>query len=521
MSLAELAKSVLLGTERSLSAGLETPASAPLSQALETLEQRVEESPERKVLTRAAVLAPYEAAGRRSLAWPDHALPAACEPESTPLCSTAAAAVLRRLLDEQKALLPEWLELAAARGVRVPAVLLPRLLSGGRPQGEPLNQLIRAVGRRGLWLAAQNEAWSYLAAGAADELDDNIWQEGRLAERKGYLEALRGRHPEDARRALQEVFGQENATSRAQLLSTLALGLSLDDEPFLESCLDDRSKQVRAVAAQQLAALPGSRLAQRMQQRCGRLVRLKKRLRTTIEIDLPETLDAAMQRDGLSDRADGRGGLGRGAWHLMQLIAATPTTFWTAELQLAPATLLKALRRHAWRAAVVRGLCLATVRERQAELALALLEDKLGIGELLTQSRLTEEDLIRLLPLARRDAFLIARLRRAPAKEVPALLAQLDRATTDKGHRDPWSEALGQAALDRFAKLLRRAEHQQDWRLHSFLSTLAQRLPVSLASAATTEVRRPAKPIPSLEDKLNDFAIVLDLRTQMHKELAP
>ena len=43
----------------------------------------------------------------------------------------------------------------------------------------------------------------------------------------------------------------------------------MDDEPFLESALDDRSREVRQQAADLLTRLPDSRLALRMAERAG------------------------------------------------------------------------------------------------------------------------------------------------------------------------------------------------------------------------------------------------------------
>jgi len=99
------------------------------------------------------------------------------------VCSAGAAAVLRRVLDEQEALLPEWLSLAAARGLRAPPAVLPRLLEAGRRSIALRADLARVAGRRGVWLAAQNTAWSYLLAEGGAALDETDWLEGPLTAR--------------------------------------------------------------------------------------------------------------------------------------------------------------------------------------------------------------------------------------------------------------------------------------------------------------------------------------------------
>ena len=58
--------------------------------------------------------------------------------------------------------------------------------------------------------------------------------------------------------------GGLSAETRAAYVEALGVGLGPEDEPFLESALDDKSRQVRAEAVRLLATLPASRFAGRM-----------------------------------------------------------------------------------------------------------------------------------------------------------------------------------------------------------------------------------------------------------------
>ena len=59
---------------------------------------------------------------------------------------------------------------------------------------------------------------------------------------------------------------------RAACYGALAVGLGPDDEAVLERALDDRVASVRAVAANLLAALPGSAWSARMARRAEQMV---------------------------------------------------------------------------------------------------------------------------------------------------------------------------------------------------------------------------------------------------------
>src|SRR5262249_57811718 len=83
-------------------------------------------SAEERLLSAAGSLAVLRRAGR--LAPPAPPLPAPAPAEARPACGAAAACRLTLLLDDQRALLPEWLRAVAGRGLPVPAQPLPDLL---------------------------------------------------------------------------------------------------------------------------------------------------------------------------------------------------------------------------------------------------------------------------------------------------------------------------------------------------------------------------------------------------------
>ena len=249
----------LIGTERAAVPlvpvpGVPTPAD-------------VSADPAAILLDRAALLTVARRGGR--LAERAEPVPAA-EPDPAPAVSPAAGRRLARMLSgEHPDLLAEWLTAAVARGRRVPAHLLPALLDRARrvsPTDPELRRLAAlAGGSRARWLAGLNPDWAYVTAHTLP--GDDAWRLGGKGQRRGYLAALRTRDPGAARDLIAKSWAAASPDERVMFLKAMTGGLSLADEPLLEAALDDPNAWVRKMAAEVLAALPGSALGRRMADR--------------------------------------------------------------------------------------------------------------------------------------------------------------------------------------------------------------------------------------------------------------
>ena len=114
-----------------------------------------------------------------------------CPIETSP---EAPAASVRRLLElmlNRRDLLPEWLELARARGVHLPPAVLPDVLDHVREVPSLQVSLQHVGGQRMAWLAMQNPTWSFAAP--FDPLDRFL--NGDLDERRRALRVLRRQDP--------------------------------------------------------------------------------------------------------------------------------------------------------------------------------------------------------------------------------------------------------------------------------------------------------------------------------------
>jgi len=315
----ELVSVALLGTERRDPPAPADPALAGLAGAASGGRQR---RAEERLLSAAGSLAVLRRAGR--LAPPAPPLPAPAPAEARPACGAAAAYRLTLLLDDQRALLQEWLRAVAGRGLRVPAERLPDLLDAATANHALRGDVEPVLGERGPWLAAQVPRWSWAAPlPATGDEREALWLTGTRPQRHRLFALLRRTRPDEARRLLERGLAREEAADRAWFIAALGEGLAPADEPLLETALDDRRQEVRAAAARLLARLPGSAFARRMTGRTVPLVRVDG---GGITVALPDDLDEAAIRDGVLRRPSG--GTGERAWWLHQLVAATPLSAW-------------------------------------------------------------------------------------------------------------------------------------------------------------------------------------------------
>ncbi|MEU6377670.1 DUF5691 domain-containing protein [Streptomyces sp. NPDC046909] len=376
----ELVTVALLGTERRPPAGGVPGREAPVvlldAAATETVRRR-------------AGLRPARAAARPEPAPEDRrpALPAAAARRLAMLLADrpgAGGGGRRGTAPDLMELLPQWLAVANARGFAAPPEILPALLDAARGRTDLRPAALAFAGPRALWLARLNADWRFAlraAPGGDAALPhpqdtarvQRLWQEGLFAERVALLAALRAREPAAARELLVTTWGTERAEDRLMFLDSLRTGLGAQDEPFLEQALADRSRNVRATAAELLSALPGSALAARMAVRASACVALDRTRETpTLTVEAPHECDASMERDGVVSKAPA--GRGERSWWFGQLVEAAPLGTWSARLGgRTPEEIVALPVTDDWRSELHAAWCRAAVRQRDAGWARALL----------------------------------------------------------------------------------------------------------------------------------------------------
>jgi hypothetical protein len=397
----EISTAALLGTQRS-------PFHAPalpggLGAMLKTAPEAQRENSAHALLRTAAVTALHRRAGKLPPTG-DSPFPNPCAVDRRARCSVKAGQRLEMILSSGRGyLLGEWVELANQSGVRVREEQLEGLLARQKMIIPLRAALLPTLGERGRWLAAQNPDWDTFVHYS----DERIWHEGQRRERTAYLSDLRVRDPQAACELLASTWQEESPNERAAFLPLLAIGLSLEDEPFLEGVLDDRRKEVRQAAAGLLARLPASRLVQRMTHLGQQMVVWKNGLlRGSIEVSLPERWEEALQRDGIEAKPPANLGFGEKAWWLAQVLALVPPATWSDGWNKKPTTLIDALRKHELEDVLIYGWTEAALR----------FGDVAWIDALLTYERRRADgkrlfELFARLPQHEKEAAIIALLR--------------------------------------------------------------------------------------------------------------
>ncbi|MFD6436299.1 DUF5691 domain-containing protein [Streptomyces venezuelae] len=349
-------------------------------------------------------------------------------------------------------LLPQWLALANARGYGAPPELLPALLNAARGRTDLRPQALTFAGPRALWLARLNPDWKFalratpgggVALPSADDAPKvrRLWEEGLFAERVALLTTLRAHHAGTALDLLVSTWSTERAEDRLMFLDSLRTGLSSADEPFLEQALTDRSRNVRATAAELLSALPDSALAGRMSTRAASCVAVDHTSDApTLTVEAPHECDAGMERDGVTAKPPT--GRGERSWWLGQLVEAAPLATWQPRLgNRTPAEIVALPVADDWRSELHAAWCRAAVRQRDVAWSRALLgtpesPDAAGPGAVSLAER---AKLLASLPAAERADWVAGFIAAHGLSEAFQLLGVC---------AVPWAEPLGRAVVD-------------------------------------------------------------------------
>lgn len=478
---------------------------------------------ERALLLRAGCAAIYTQAGALSDSPPDAPDPA--PEDGVPACSRAAAHLLWQVLNStgetRDALLLEAFERMRRAGLRLAHHVLPSALCLRTLE---LRAAVAPIaGERGRWLSRSNPEWSWLAEQTNQQAredpatTDTLWQEGTTGQRVDVLRGLRATDPAEARDWLASVWRRERAEVRARLLGAFEMGLALDDEPLLESALDDRSAEVRAVAASLLARMPGSAFAARMRERADALLSL---VNGTLDITPPRDPDKDADRDGMLYRLNSS--KGRAVW-VARALACVPLAHWEERFQASREQILAAHVASEWQEAVLEGFCRSAATFATSEWALPLW--KLSFGGLPADLRLddTPAGLLR-----------VALAAVAPRGEVEAYARTLmsDSTVADTVSRDevvstlpaPWSDDFGAFFVanlrDYFAGLI--AQTQTPAWKNTTIEYAAAALPPACFAAALEPFApiegEPTQPRQSIY-QVDSFTDTIRLRQRIHKEI--
>lgn len=527
-----LVAAALVGTARQTSVPATGSAVDPLIAALATA------GIERRLLLTAGAAAVHRQAGYSPML---QALPSPSEPEPLRAPSERSAALIATIITgPREALLPEVGALLARAGRHLPAALLPQILD--TKAADVRAALLPVLGTRGRWLAGFNAGWRWvLEADVArkttlPEDADTIWQEGAPSQRSAVLALARATEPERARAWLASTWKAERAEQRADFLDALAGNLSLDDEPFLEAALDDRSERVRSRAGALLSTLPESAFAARMIARAPSLLDYRAPGLLTHRSGLivpvrPQEIDKKWQRDLGIAHLPAQVGEADRTTYLTQTLALIPLALWVRQFGRDPETLNAAAEGEA---DVIAGWSRAALTQRDASWAGPLWDWWCDREEQNAQQTARSEmlqELLAMLPSERAEQLLARQIVRRGDT-----LSMLPWAAVIASLRRPWGVELSTvclAAIRRFVGSLKPTTHPYYTFWYQNLPAVAAAISPACFDDALQlpAVFDPSEALPQggvtqawqlkqWLDAFGAFAGTVRLRQRLHRELA-
>ena len=240
----ELVKIALLGTTRSQ---LSTEARAALSLLGWTYEELTP-----KAILEAGIL--WQQASRSGQQIPEYKHPIPLdEAENANFGDAQVTQMLHHILQgEHEPLLPEFTALLGKAGQSLPPENIPELLNLCLAQPELFQDLAPLFGARGEWLMLQNPEWQELSGA----LSTDLWDTGKTSERIALLRSLRRVDRNLSRQLIQSTWASESHGFKIQVLKILDQDLEPEDEAIINPGIEDKRKEVRALATRMAFRLP-------------------------------------------------------------------------------------------------------------------------------------------------------------------------------------------------------------------------------------------------------------------------
>lgn len=422
-----------------------SPSDSLLGRALNELDVSDREG----ALLGAVALASLHRQAGRGAATDGLPAPEPCAAEQLPCCNAAAGGHLALMLGGAfKEVLPEWLASLSRAGLRVPEEHLPALFDKANKERVLRPLVVEVMGSRGRWLAAQNPAWSWASA----DLGPEAWETAGHEERLSLLRSLRAKDPAKARELLLSTWKSEYANDREAFLKALYVGLSDDDEPFLNGLVEqfgDRSAGVRLTAGGVLLRLPSSRLSRHVSERISSLLSYKESTpgRALLEVSLPDDFEEWISKNRVHTLTWSAGtfhaNLGKKGGWLLQTVGWVPPAVWCQLWGKRPEEVLEAALNGEWGEALVGGFIEGAGRQGDAEWVEAILANERTRAALGGSLNNVASWLVSNIPAARLQAILLKEFgggRKKSGHDVPLiyLLQEL---------RVEWGEALSRIVV--------------------------------------------------------------------------
>ncbi|MEK7256932.1 MAG: DUF5691 domain-containing protein, partial [Bacteroidota bacterium] len=274
-------------------------------------------------------------------------------------------------------------------------------------------------------------------------------------ERLALLRHLRKTDPGRSLELLQATWQREAAADKTDFLDTFWTGLSLQDEPFLEACLDDKRKEVRELAARLLAKIPGSQLSERMWRRAAACFEFDGK---NLKINVVGEGEANAGRDGILPKHPNWQG-GAKAVFLGQVVSLVPPERWEALFQKSAAEILKIFGQSDWQQPLLQAIREATLffkNENWLEPLLAIWLESTNPGEFNS----TKKQLVEMTPAAMANKLALKVLQVQPG--LPDANSPVFKLL--QFNQNAWHDELSLLVVNRFQVWLN-TNQRHDWQM--------------------------------------------------------
>lgn len=285
----------------------------------------------------AALVYNYRQCGFLPLRKESASLPLA-DTEVKPYASAPAHGVLYAVMETGSiSLLQYWLTQCHRTGAIVQPGAVPALMDAAARNKELQAVVASCCGNRGLWLAQLNPLWTTLEPASEAER----WQTGTLEQRTEVLAQIRSADPARGRELLQQVWSQENAAVKTELVRQLSINAGAEDLPWLEALLTEKSSKVRDVVLGVLKGIPASAIVQQYWQALQQSISLKtskgllglgSKTQLAVQLVVPDT---AIYKTGIQQLSS-TANTNDEHFVLSQLVASVPPHFWEAHFGMEP-----------------------------------------------------------------------------------------------------------------------------------------------------------------------------------------
>ena len=471
------------------------------------------EDPARLILEAAATMSMMRKAGTIPREFKED-LPPAPEKIQTDICGKRAVQYLNMILRRNDlAILSEFLTTLKKYKKSLPPEALPIILDKAIKAPALWQSLQPALGDRGRWLMAQNPDWSILGF---TPTSDN-WENGNVKERAAFLRHLRSVDSTAALTRIMEVWPQENTTTRKKLLDTLKIGLSEKDDLFLSARLADKQKEIRQAATSLLSLIPGSSFNQRMVIRLKKLIKIKKSgKQSVLEIKLPDGVDDAMRKDGISASLQLYRS-GNKASQLAQMIKQLPLNYWSDLTGLTAVELLPLFIKNEYAYLLLNAVTDAAILHQDIKWSKTILQEWFLKNEEKLWQDFAPLLLIQVVDQTAYNELALSGFQ--DIKFLPAENTPLDF-LLQQGKQD-WGEALSLTFFDRLKTWLKSSEatHWGDWHIRKILNTAGLRVPVHLYPEISRDWPVHLPVWGGWERDISGSLTTLELRYKMEKAL--